>query len=138
MSIVVDTSVVVPALVDESPTGDIARTALDRGDERLIAPALLDSEVVHALRGRVLGGKLREPLAASALEILAGLPIHRMDAVPLLRRIWELRHNLSANDATYVAMAEVFGSTLLTADRRLAEATGPRCAVEVVDCADRR
>jgi predicted nucleic acid-binding protein len=138
VTFVVDTSVLVPALVDDGAQGAAARAALDVDGRRVIAPALLDSEVAHSLRGLVRGGKLPEPVAATAIDILADMPIHRMDAVPLLRRIWELRDNVSAYDATYVALAEVFGATLLTADRRLTEATGPRCKFELVDCADRR
>lgn len=127
MTFVVDTSVVLPALVDGGRAGDMARSALEVAPEPLIAPALLDTEVAHALRGRVRGGKLDESLAAAALVDLAELPIERFEAVPLLGRIWELRHNLTAYDATYVALAEVFGATLITADEKLVKADGPRC-----------
>ena len=130
MTLVADTSVVLPALVDGGAAGEAARAALS-GDE-LIAPALLDVEVAAALRGRVLGGKLLGEAAEGALTALAALPITRFDAVPLLRRIWELRHNLTAYDATYVALAEAFGAGLVTADERLAKSTGPRCAVRLV------
>jgi predicted nucleic acid-binding protein len=130
VTLVADTFVVLPALVDGGAAGEAARAALS-GDE-LIAPALLDVEVAAALRGRVLGGKLLGEAAEGALTALAALPITRFDAVPLLRRIWELRHNLTAYDATYVALAEAIGAGLVTADERLAKSTGPRCAVRLV------
>jgi predicted nucleic acid-binding protein len=124
--VVADASVVVPALVDGGSSGDAARAALSATD--LLAPALLDVEVVHVLRGRVRAGKLVAALASHALDRLAELPIERYDAVPLLSRMWELRDNLTAYDASYVALAEVFEATLVTADLRQVEASGPRCA----------
>jgi predicted nucleic acid-binding protein len=125
-----DTSVVVPALVDGGVTGDIARNALSFGD-LLIAPALLDIEVAHVLRKRVRSGKLAEELARAALDDLADLPIRRVDVVPLLRRMWELRDNVTAYDAAYVALAERLDAALITADVALAGASGVRCRVRL-------
>lgn len=130
MTLVVDTSVMLPALVDGGPSGDAARAALS--DDQLIAPALLDVETAAALRGRVLGGKLHRTAAESALHVLAGLPVRRFDAVPLLPRIWELRSSLTAYDATYVALAETFDADLVTADERLVKSSGPRCGFRLV------
>jgi predicted nucleic acid-binding protein len=130
VTLVADTSVVLPALVDSGSSGDEARSALS-GDE-LFAPALLDVEVAAALRGRVLGGKLSAAVAEGALRDLADLPIRRFDAVPLLGRVWQLRHNLTAYDATYVALAEVFHAELVTADECLARSSGPRCSFRLV------
>ena len=93
---------------------------------------MLDVEVAAALCGRVQEGKLAVRTAEEALVDLAALPIRRFDAVPLLGRIWDLRSNLTAYDATYVALAEVFGAVLVTADERLVRSPGPRCALRLV------
>ncbi len=130
MTLVADTSAMLPALIDDGPAGRAARRAL--GDDTIIAPALLDVEVASALRGRVLGGRLDAESARQALADLAALPLERFDAVPLLARIWELRNNLTAYDATYVALAEVFDAVVVTADERLAASTGPRCRFRIV------
>ncbi len=130
MTRIPDASVMMAALVDSGTSGAASRLAL--AGEDLIAPALLDTEVTHALRGRVAGGKLDHQVARRALLDLAALPIERFDAVPLLTRMWELRNNLTAYDATYVALAEAFDATLVTADLRLVKATGPRCRFDHV------
>jgi predicted nucleic acid-binding protein len=126
VTLVTDASVVVSALVDAGRGGGTARAALGADDD-LLAPALLDVEVVHALRGRVLGKKLDTRLAGRAVADLATLPIRRLDSVPLLDRIWQLRGAITAYDAAYVALAEVFSAVLVTADARLVRANGPRC-----------
>jgi len=126
-----DTSVLVPALVDGGPAGEIARTELSLGDD-FIAPALLDIEVTHVLRARVHRGKLDAQVARLALADLAMLPIRRLDSVPLLQRMWELRENVTAYDAAYVALAEVFDASVITADEALAKAPGARCRFRLV------
>jgi predicted nucleic acid-binding protein len=132
---VADTSVVLPALADGGAAGDAARAALEVTPDVLLAPALLDTEVAQALRGRVRGGKMGAGSAAGALADLASLPIQRCDAVPLLARIWELRDNLTAYDATYVALAELLGAVLITADSRIVKSSRPRCEFRHVRCA---
>lgn len=103
------------------------------GEEDLGAPHLLDSEVLHALRGLVLRDALTTTQADAALEGFLDLSIERFSADWLRTRIWELRHNLTAYDATYVALAELSAATeLLTTDARLAAVAGARCAVRVV------
>jgi predicted nucleic acid-binding protein len=82
-------------------------------------PHLLDTEVAHVLRKHVLGGRLDEGRAAEALADLETLPLTRYAAQPLLPRTWELRHNLSGYDATYVALAEALDAVLVTSERRL-------------------
>ena len=101
-------------------------------DGQLAAPHLLDTEVAHVLRKHVLGGKLDEGRAADALGDLDDLPLERYPAQPLLMRIWELRHNLSGYDATYVALAEALDAPLITSERRLLEipATASRVRIE--------
>jgi predicted nucleic acid-binding protein len=134
VTLVTDTSVILPALVDGGLSGETARSALSGED--LIAPALLDVEVAHALRGRVRGGKLDAQFAQDALTDLAHLPIRRFDAVPLLGRIWQLRENLTVYGAAYVALAEVFDAVLVTGDARLAKSNGPRCAIRLIVSGD--
>lgn len=136
MIYVADTSAVLPALADGGEAGDAARAALEVSPDVVVAPALLDTEVAQALRGRVHSGKLDASSAAEALDDLASLPVQRYDAVPLLARIWELRENLTAYDATYVALAELLQGVLVTADTRLVNASGPRCGFRHVRCAD--
>jgi predicted nucleic acid-binding protein len=128
--IVVDASVLAPALVDDARDGDRLRERL-RG-ERLVAPALIDLEVLSMLRRAARRGGLDERRAGQALVDLAALPLRRAPHLALLARIWELRESLSVCDAAYVALAEAIGAPLLTADRRLARAHGVRCEIDLV------
>ena len=84
------------------------------------------------LRRQVRGGRVDDRRAILALADLAALPLRRAPHRPLLARCWELRDNLSIYDAAYVALAEALEVILLTADQRLARATGPRCRIEVL------
>jgi len=127
--IVVDASVLVVALGDDGQDGDNARLRL-RG-ENLAAPELIDLEVVSVLRRQVSRGELDDRRAAQALSDLVGLPLKRAPHRPLLDRCWELRGNLTAYDAAYVALAEALDSTLLTGDARLARSAGHRCKIEI-------
>jgi predicted nucleic acid-binding protein len=103
------------------------------GADDLGAPHLIDSEVTHVLRGLVLRGSLSDVQAAVAMAGFLDLTLTRFPADWLRRRMWELRHNLSAYDATYVALTELLDATsLLTTDARLAKAPGLRCVVEVL------
>ena len=103
------------------------------GAEDLAAPHLLDSEVMHVLRGLVLRGALTDEQAVVAMGGFAELAIVRYPADWLRPRMWALRHNLSAYDATYVALTEMTGATsLLTTDVHLANAPGFRCAVRLL------
>jgi predicted nucleic acid-binding protein len=122
---VVDSSVVVAALKRELHPDDL-------GDEPLAAPHLLDSEVLQALRGNVLGGELTVAEGRRAVEAFGALAITRHSTAGLHERIWALRHNLTAYDATYVALAEALDAALLTRDGPLSRAPGIRCAVEVL------
>jgi len=129
--IVVDASVVVEAVAGTSrrnlePLQRIARDAS-------LAPQVLDLAVLSALRGLLRREVIVEPVAHNSLWHLARLPIRRVSQEPLLERCWELRDNLTAYDACYVALAEVTGATLLTRDRRLAGAPGVRCEIELLE-----
>jgi predicted nucleic acid-binding protein len=128
--IVVDASVVVVALADDARDGDSARARL-RG-ERLSAPELLDLEVASVLRRHVLRGAIGARRAALALDDLATLPLERAPHRPLISRCWQLRDNVTIYDAAYVALAEALGATLLTGDKRLANASGPKCRIELL------
>jgi predicted nucleic acid-binding protein len=128
--IVVDASVLATSLGDDGPDGDRARARL-RG-ERLTAPELVDLEVVSVGRRQVRAGAMDDRRAVLALADLGALPLRRTPHRPLLARCWELRGNLTIYDAAYVAVAEALGVLLLTGDARLARATGPTCAIEVL------
>jgi predicted nucleic acid-binding protein len=98
-------------------------------DEELHAPALVDSEVANAIRKRELARQLEHEGAEQVIETWRHLGIRRHLAHGHLERIWALRHNLTAYDATYVALAESLECELLTADGRLAVAPDIRCTI---------
>ena len=123
--LVVDASAVVPALADDGADGDSARGRL-RG-HRLVAPESIDLETTSVIRRLHQAGRLDTRRAELALADLADLPLRRAPHRPLLARCWELRENVTVHDAAYVALAELLGVALLTADERLAQAPGPRC-----------
>jgi len=98
----------------------------------LIAPELLDAEVLSALRGAVLGGRLDEARALAALDDLADWPLDRIPNRTLARLAWRHLHNVSAYDAFYVAAARACNAALLTADGRLSRAPGLGVVVQHV------
>ena len=128
--IVVDASVIVTGLGDDGDEGDRVRVRLRT--ERLVAPHVIDLEVVSAGRRLVAAGHLDERRATLALADLGSLRLERVTHGPLMDRCWELRDNLTVYDAAYVALAELMEVDLLTADARLAAAPGIRCRVEVL------
>ena len=128
--IVVDASVLAVALGDDGQHGAAARQRL-RG-EVLAAPELIDPEVLSVLRRQVASGATTAQRGEEAVADLIDLPLRRASHRPLLRRCWELRHNLTSYDACYAALAEALDVTLLTADGHLARAPGLRCAVELL------
>ncbi|WP_432564957.1 type II toxin-antitoxin system VapC family toxin [Kineococcus sp. SYSU DK003] len=128
--IVVDASVLAPALADDGPDGDRARERL-RG-EALTAPEVIDLEVTSVLRRAAAGGRLPDRRADLALHDLVDLPLRRAGHRFLLRRCWELRHTVTSYDAAYIALAEALDTTLVTADARLSRAPGITCEVDVV------
>ena len=101
-------------------------------DEELHAPHLIDIEIAHSLRHAVLGNRLDVSRAQEALEDFSSLPILRHSHQPLLRRIFALRHNQTAYDAAYVALAEFLSAPLVTRDRRLAQSSGHKARIEYV------
>lgn len=98
----------------------------------LHAPDLLDLEVLQAVRAHERAGRVAADLAARAAERLASARISRHPHSLVVRRVWDLRHNLSAYDAAYVALAELLDVPLLTLDGRLAAAPGLEASVEVL------
>ena len=124
--IVVDASAALAALLNDGP----ARRAL--GAEQIHVPHLIDSEITNALRRKVAVGQIAADAAWVALASWRRLGIVRYPVFGILGRIWQLRDNLSAYDASYVALAEHLDCTLLTADGRLSRATGVRCPMLVV------
>ncbi|HUQ39764.1 MAG TPA: type II toxin-antitoxin system VapC family toxin [Acidimicrobiales bacterium] len=124
--IVVDASAVVLGLLNDGA----ARRSL--ATDALAVPHLADAEVPHALRAQVLRRTITEPQARAALDRWARLGIRRFASVGLLDRVWELRDNLTAYDATYIALAEAIGCEVMTTDARLAAAPGPTCPIVVV------
>ena len=128
--IVTDASAVVLALGQDGPAGEAARERLS--GERLVAPELLDVEVVSAWRRHEAEGRLDPKRAALARADLRALAAERVSHRLLMERCWELRANVTTYDAVYVALAELLDVPLVTADRRLANAPGTRCRVEVL------
>lgn len=101
-------------------------------EESLHAPQLLDLEVAQVLRRYCAAGEVERGRADQALTDLADLAITRYPHPPLLARIWELRHNVTAYDAAYLALAEALEAPLLTGDTRLAGAPGHRARIELL------
>jgi predicted nucleic acid-binding protein len=127
--IVVDTSAVLAALAGRPSSQNL----LDRlgRDGDLHAPHLIDVEIIHALRRLVRARHLTEDRAVDLRTDFADLAVVRYPHHPLADRMWELRHNLSAYDATFVALSETLGVPLITCDRRLAGASGHEAHIEL-------
>ena len=128
--IVVDASVLANVVGDDGADGDRARAAVAGQD--VSVPDLADVEVVSVLRRRWLAKTMTARRFAAAIDDLGMLPADRYPASPFMPRAYELRANVSAYDATYVALAEHLDCSLVTADARLASAPGPRCAITVL------
>lgn len=129
--IVVDASVLTHALVFDGERGASARFEL-ASDEHWAAPEHWKIEVFSSVRGLLLGGKVGESRARQAIETLSTITVAPVSINDLLGRMWELRGNVTAYAAAYVAAAELHDAPLLTADARLARASGLRCKIRVV------
>ena len=129
--IVLDASAVLEWLM-QTPAGHRVEERVVAGRESLHAPHLLDIEVAQALRRYVAAGILAPARAQEALQDLLDLPLSRYPHELFLWRIWKLRHNLTAYDAAYVALAEALGAPLVTCDKKIASAPGHHARVEVV------
>jgi predicted nucleic acid-binding protein len=125
--VVVDTSAIVTLLVEDPPVPALVDRLVGRD---LHAPHLVDVEFLHVVRRLLALGRV--PLARAALlrSHFSGLSITRYPHGLLLDRMWELRDNLTAYDASFVALAEVLDAPLVTTDARLAASPGHRAAIE--------
>lgn len=128
--IVLDASAVIEILLQTEVGAPLSERLLTL-ESSLHAPHLLDVEVAQVLRRLVREGQLTAERASEALLDLRDLPVERYSHEILLPRIWSLRHNLTAYDATYVALTELLGATLLTRDSRISRAPGHSAHVEV-------
>jgi len=131
VTIVVDSSAMVAALVDGGADGTWARAGL-AGDE-LVAPAHLYVEVSNVLRRSVLAGRLAQEAAALAHRDLVRASVTTFPFEPLADRVWELHPSVTAYDGAFVALAEELDAPLWTLDRRLAASSGPRCSFRLPD-----
>lgn len=126
MTLVVDASAVVAALVDSGPVGTWALEHL--GDAHLIAPHCMPGEVANVLRRSASSGLLSDEIASLAHADLLDLRLDLYPYAALATRAWALRGDVTIHDAWYVALAEAVDAPLLTVDHRLTRAGGPRCA----------
>jgi predicted nucleic acid-binding protein len=129
--IVIDASALLEVLLRTS-VGDAVEARLAENAGELHVPHLLDVEIAHALRRYALSGTLGADRCQRALGALSDFPLYRHPHEHLLPRIWELRDNLSAYDAAYVALAETLVVPLVTHDQRLANSARHRAQIELV------
>lgn len=125
MTVILDASAVVAALIDNGRAGRWAEGLLAGHD--LAAPHLLLVEVANILRRAALAGEVSSMEATAAHADLLELRVELFPYEPFAPRVWELRSNITAYDAWYVALAEALEAPLATLDRKLAQASGPRC-----------
>ena len=128
--IVVDASALIEILLRTPAAGAVEKRLFDT-QETLHAPHLLDVEVTQVIRRYATSGEIDQDRGREALIDLADFPLRRYPHGFLLPRVWELRDNLTACDAVYVALAEALDARLLTRDRRLAAAAGQHARIEV-------
>jgi predicted nucleic acid-binding protein len=129
--IVIDASAVIELLLNTAEGQRIATIVLTP-DETLHAPHLLDLEVAQVLRRYNASGEMKPARAREALEDYLDLPVTRYPHDLILSRIWELRQNFTAYDASYLALAELLNATLITCDAAFASSKGHRARVNLV------
>lgn len=125
MTLVIDASLVVAALIDSGPEGRWAEDLLS--SDSLAAPHLMPVEAANILRRAALARDVTGDIATLAHADLVALRVALFPYEPFAGRVWELRKNLTTYDAWYVALAEALDAPLATLDRRLARAPGPTC-----------
>lgn len=127
--IVIDASALVELLLQTRIGAMVDQTV---GEAELIAPDVVNPEVLQSLRGLERGGKLTRTRASEAVGRLTRAPITRVPTVGLMREAWSVRSNLSAYDACYVALARAFDCPLLTIDKPLTRAPDLGIALIVI------
>lgn len=131
MTVVVDASAMVAGLIDGGTDGTWADRLL--ATEILAAPHLMPVEVANVLHRASKAGDISADSASLAHQDLQGFRIELFPYEPFAERAWDLRENLTAYDAWYVALAEGLDAPLATLDRRLRRASGPRCGFATPD-----
>lgn len=129
MTLVVDASLVVSALVDAGNTGMWAESLLASGP--LSAPHLMPIEVTNILRRAAAKGEITQDVASMAHADLLDLRVELFPYAPFAARVWELRDNVTSYDSWYIALAESLEVSVATLDHRMAQAPGPRCSFEI-------
>jgi len=127
VTIILDSSVAIAALIDSGPVGEWAESILGSG--ALAAPHLMPAEVANILRRSAAAGEVTADVAS--LAEFVGRRIELFPYAPFAWRVWELRQNVTSYDAWYVALAEALQAPMVTLDRRLPRASGPRCEFAV-------
>lgn len=125
MTVVVDATVVVASLVDSGPEGRWAEAVV--GENALAAPEVVLVEATNILRHLERRREISRMEANGAMRDLLRRDIELLPFAPFAERVWELRHDVSIQDAWYVAVAEAFGLPLATLDARLRQASGAKC-----------
>ncbi|SDD49076.1 type II toxin-antitoxin system VapC family toxin [Glycomyces harbinensis] len=125
--IVLDTSAMIEFLLVRDDVGLRVREAVS--DTAVAAPYAIDLECASVLRGLVLGGRVPGDVAESAIELLDRTNLRRFDHAPLMRRVWELRHDMWPYDAVFAALAEYLDMPLATLDKKFAGVPGIRCEI---------
>ena len=129
--IVLDASAVIAVLLGAGSGAERIRGKVESPGESLHVPHVMDLEVLHTLRRQTFLGTLSRERGAEALEDLKNIAFVRYPHASLVDRVWELKDNLTAYDAAYVALAEALDAPLVTLDARLAQAPGICASVEV-------
>ena len=126
-----DASVLANVIGDDGADGRRARDEVRLAGD-LAAPDLIDVETVAVLRKRWIAGTMSDRRFLAAVKDLEAIGLDRYPTLGFMRRAYELRANVTAYDAAYVALAEILGCELVTGDARLANAPGPTCTIRVL------
>ena len=129
--IVVDASAILELLLNTAAASEVAERVFAPG-QTLHAPHLLDIEVAQVLRRYSRARVLNAERSHEALRDFLDLPLNRYPHELFLSRIWELRHNLTAYDAAYIALSEALDAPLVTCDRRMASASGHNADIDFI------
>lgn len=131
--IVPDASAIVAVLLDSEPQAEFIRVRIEHPGQSLHVPHFLDLEVIQTLRRHALRGVLMPDRSTEALTDFADIKFTRYPHTSFIERIWELKENVTAYDAAYIALAETLDAPLITTDGRLARAPGHHAEVELYE-----